>query len=380
MSSKRDYYEVLGVSREASSDELRKAYQREALKHHPDRNPGDAAAEAKFKEVNEAYQVLSDDEKRRIYDQFGHAGLEGGAAAGSTASATSSPTCRTSSPRCSPGDGLRRQRAAPRRGGDLRVQQRLTLREAAFGCKREVSVRAPAACNDCGGSGREGRAPSPRRARSAAAPVRSRTRAASSCSRPRARGAAARARHQARRARRAAGRARSRGRARSTSRSPRASTPGSGCACRARACPGRSGAPPGDLYVEIDVEDDARFERDGADLVTRVPRPLHRRGARRRGPRARPRARGRQTRRSPLAVPPGTQSGAVFTLKGHGIPRLDGRGRGSLVVVVQVDVPTALSIARARELLERARRGAPARERGRGTASAAAPREVADAL
>src|SRR5260221_316862 len=77
MSSKRDYYEVLSVSRESVADELRKAYRREALKHHPDRNPGDASAEAKFKEVTEAYQVLSDDDKRRIYDQFGHAGLEG---------------------------------------------------------------------------------------------------------------------------------------------------------------------------------------------------------------------------------------------------------------------------------------------------------------
>src|SRR5579863_10638893 len=76
MSSKRDYYEVLACSRESSSDELRKAYRREALKHHPDRNPGDTAAESKFKEVNEAYQVLSDEDKRRIYDQFGHAGLE----------------------------------------------------------------------------------------------------------------------------------------------------------------------------------------------------------------------------------------------------------------------------------------------------------------
>src|SRR5215471_12129263 len=82
MPSKRCYYEVLSVSRESSSDELRKAYRREALKHHPDRNPGDPSAEGKFKEVNEAYQVLSDEEKRRIYDQFGHAGLEGGQGGG----------------------------------------------------------------------------------------------------------------------------------------------------------------------------------------------------------------------------------------------------------------------------------------------------------
>jgi len=82
MSNKRDYYEVLTVSREVSTEELRKAYRREALKHHPDRNQGDATAEAKFKEVNEAYQVLSDESKRAIYDQFGHAGLEGAGASG----------------------------------------------------------------------------------------------------------------------------------------------------------------------------------------------------------------------------------------------------------------------------------------------------------
>ena len=78
MSNKRDYYEVLGVAKEATSDEIRKAYKREALKHHPDRNPGDSAAEGRFKEASEAFQVLSDEQKRSIYDRFGHRGLEGG--------------------------------------------------------------------------------------------------------------------------------------------------------------------------------------------------------------------------------------------------------------------------------------------------------------
>ena len=81
-SEKRCYYEVLGVAREASGEDVRKAYKREALKHHPDRNPGDHGAEAKFKEVNEAYQVLSDDQKREVYDRFGHAGLDGSMGAG----------------------------------------------------------------------------------------------------------------------------------------------------------------------------------------------------------------------------------------------------------------------------------------------------------
>ncbi len=125
--------------------------------------------------------------------------------------------------------------------------------------------------------------------------------------------------------------------------------------------PGPHGAPAGDLYVEIDVEDDARFERDGADLVARVHVPFTDAalGAAIRVPALEPGRRGRQR---PVTIPPGTQSGAVFTMKGHGIPRLDGRGRGSLVVVVQVDVPTELS-ARARELL--AELDAELRGRGR---------------
>src|SRR5580692_1844370 len=129
MSSKRDYYEVLSVSREVTSDDLRKAYRREALKHHPDRNQGDAAAEAKFKEINEAYQVLSDDEKRRIYDQFGHAGLEGGGGPGGFDGITDvfshMQDLFTEMFSGSMGFGGGRQR----RGADLRVKQRLTLRD-----------------------------------------------------------------------------------------------------------------------------------------------------------------------------------------------------------------------------------------------------------
>ena len=126
MSNKRCFYEVLGCAREVGADELRKAYKREALKFHPDRNPSDPTAESKFKEVNEAYQVLSDDEKRRMYDQFGHAGLEGAAGGFEAASATSSPTCRTSSRRCSRAAwAASAEPRGQRRGRDLRVQVRL---------------------------------------------------------------------------------------------------------------------------------------------------------------------------------------------------------------------------------------------------------------
>jgi len=151
MSEKRCFYEVLGIERAASSDEVRRAYKREALKHHPDRNPGNDEAESKFKAVNEAYQVLSDEEKRSVYDRFGHAGLEGGGMGGGGIGDVLSHMQDLFAEMFSGPFGFGGRTA--RRGGDLRVQQRLTLVEAAFGCKHEVSVRAPARCDDCEGTG-----------------------------------------------------------------------------------------------------------------------------------------------------------------------------------------------------------------------------------
>ena len=155
MPSKRDYYEALNVSREATNDELRKAYRREALEAPPGSKPGRRVCrEAKFKEMNEAYQVLSDDQKRRIYDQFGHAGLDGsmGSAGGDGIGDVFSHMQDLFAEMFSGGMGVGGN-ARPRRGSDMRVQTRLTLREAAFGCKREIQLRVPAACTDCGGSG-----------------------------------------------------------------------------------------------------------------------------------------------------------------------------------------------------------------------------------
>ncbi|HEX4447810.1 MAG TPA: molecular chaperone DnaJ [Polyangiaceae bacterium] len=353
MPSKRCYYEVLTVSREATSDELRKAYRREALKHHPDRNPGDTTAEAKFKEVNEAYQVLTDDQKRRIYDQFGHAGLDGsmGGAGGEGMGDVFSHMQDLFAEMFSGGMGFGGN-ARPRRGSDMRVQARLNLREAAFGCKREVQVRVPATCGDCSGSGaKPGSKPEscPQcRGSGQVSNARGFVMFTSTC--PRCRGA---------------------GR---VIKQPCPSCSGHGAVERARkvnvtfppgidggqrlrvpgqGMPGPSNSPAGDLYVEIDVEDDPRFERDGADLVTRVHIPLTDAalGAEIRVPALEAED---EDVTLPLVVPPGTQSSAMFTVKGQGIPRLDGRGRGSLVVIVQVDVPSVLT-TRARELLEQLR-------------------------
>jgi molecular chaperone DnaJ len=350
MQNKRCYYEVLGCSREASGDDLRKAYKREALKYHPDRNPGDPSAEAKFKEVNEAYQVLSDEQKRQIYDQFGHAGLEGGGPGfdggiGDVFAHMQDLFSEMFSGGIGGGFGQPRQR----RGGDLRVQTRLTLKEAAFGVKREVTVRAPARCGDCGGTG----------ARAGTKPE--------TC--PQCRGAGNISNH--------------RGFVMFTSTCPRCQGQGAVIKQHCKTCeghgvveqprkvvvtfpagidagqrlrvpgqgmPGPPNTPPGDLYVEIDVEEDQRFERDGADLVTRVHISIcdAALGAEIQVPAL---AQGEEEETIPLHIPGGTQSGAVFTMKGHGIPRLDGRGRGSLVVIIQVDVPTVLT-ERAKSLLE----------------------------
>jgi molecular chaperone DnaJ len=350
MSSKRDYYEVLTISREASVDEVRKAYKREALKHHPDRNQGDSAAEAKFKEASEAYQVLSDDEKRRIYDRFGHAGLEssgpgGGGFDGITDVFAHMQDLFSEMFSGSMGFG---GNARPRRGADLRIQQRLTFRDALFGCKREVSVRAPVACSDCSGTGgKAGTKPEtcPQcRGAGQVSNARGFVMFTSTC--PRCRGAGGVVKQPCTTC---AGHG-----AVERARKVTVSFPGGIDAGQRLRVPGQGaaapqGIPSGDLYVEVDVEGDERFERDGVDLVTRLHIPFTEAAL---GAEVRVNAMEPDSEEAtlPVVVPPGTQSGAVFTLKGHGVTRLDGRGRGSLVVVVQVDVPTALS-ARARQLL-----------------------------
>jgi molecular chaperone DnaJ len=344
MPEKRCFYEVLGCSRESTPDEVRKAYKREALKHHPDRNGGDPKAEAVFKEVNEAYQVLSDDQKRRIYDQFGHAGFEGGAGFGGAGIGdVFSHMQDLFSEMFSGGFG---QARAPRRGGDLRVQQRLSFKEAAFGCKREIVVQAPSTCAECSGSGaRPGTKPEacPQcRGSGQVSNARGFVMFTTTCPRCRGQGAVIKAPCKA-----CSGRGVVEKPKKVTVTFPagidggqRLRVPGQGLA-------GPGGAPPGDLYVDIEVEDDPRFERDGVDIVTRVNVGFA------------DAALGAQVRvpsielddsTLPLDIPQGTQPGSVFTMTGHGVPRLDGHGRGALIVMIQVDVPKQLS-NRARELL-----------------------------
>jgi molecular chaperone DnaJ len=351
MSEKRDFYEVLGVERNASNEDIRKAYKREALKHHPDRNPGNAEAEASFKAINEAYQVLSDEEKRGIYDQFGHAGLEGGMGGGD-ASDVFSHMQDLFSEMFSGGFGFGGGRRQARRGADLRVQARLNLREAAFGIKREISVTAPTRCDDCSGSGaKSGTKPEtcPNcRGSGHVSNARGFVMFTTPCQRCHGQGVVIKDHCKTCRGQGAVERSR-----KVMVAFPAGLETGQKLRVPGQGLPGPAGASPGDLYVEIDVEDDPRFERDGIDLVTRVHVSLFQAAL---GDEISLPSIGDSLDDAADAtvtcrIPAGTQPGSVIQLKGQGVPRLDGRGRGSLVAVVQVDVPTKLS-ERAKALLE----------------------------
>lgn len=352
MSSKRCYYEVLGVERAVSADELRKAYRREALKHHPDRNPDDASAAERFKEVNEAYQALSDGEKRQIYDRFGHEGLEGGGGAGFGDMGDVFSQMQDIFSEMFSGGG---RRARARRGADLRVSQTLSLAEAAFGVKREITVRAPSTCEGCHGTGAaEGTKPETCagcRGSGQISNARGFVMFTTPCPRCGGHGvviktpcATCRGEGAVEKARKVfvtfpAG----------VDSEQRLRVPGQGL-------PGPSGAAPGDLYVDITVAEDSRLERRGVDLVTQVHISFTDAalGASIEVPALGDSAEEAAVEGRPpvlsIDLPAGTQPGTVVPIAGKGVPRLDGRGRGSLVVVVQVDVPQKLS-ARAKEIL-----------------------------
>lgn len=344
MTEKRCFYEVLGVEKAASSDDIRKAYRQAALKHHPDRNPGDCEAEKRFKEATEAFQVLSDDQKRARYDRFGHAGVEGSMPdfGGDIFSHFQDIFSEFFGGAGRPAGGRRRN--GPSRGADLRVQQRLTLQESFTGCKREVSLRTPVPCETCGGSG--AKAGTKRKTCGACggagqvSTARGFVMFTQTC--PECGGEG------------------------SVVKTPCADCHGSGSVEKARkvvvsfpagidggqrlrvpgqGMPGAQGGPPGDLFVDVDIAPDANFERDGQDLITRVRVSVAEASL-------------GVTRDIELPdgstvkveVSPGTQPGEVVTTRNRGVPRIDGRGRGSLHAIVQVEIPKQVS-PRARELL-----------------------------
>lgn len=336
---KRDYYEVLVVERTASVSDIKKAYRKMALELHPDRNPGNKEAEEKFKECSEAFSVLSDEQKRGIYDRYGHQGLQGGAGFTNVDDIFSSFSDIF-------GDffgfGGGRNPNAPRRGGDLRATTTVSLKEAAFGCQKELEVAYPKPCGDCEGTGAEGGKVDTCamcKGRGQVAQARGMMLIQSAC--PKCGGAG-------RTAMKHCATCKGQGEV-ADKKSIKVNVvagidDGQTLRVPNQGQPGSKGGPPGHLYVDVQVEKDPRFERDGMHLIheLKVSFTQAALGATLKVPTLEGEVE--------VKVPVGSQPGEQITLRNQGVPRVDGRGRGDQIEVIQVDVPKNLS-AKAKALL-----------------------------
>ena len=349
--AKRDYYEVLGVSRGANEAEIKTAYRKLAVRYHPDKNPGDDAAEEKFKEAAEAYSVLSDAEQRARYDRFGHAGVSGAGGAQANWGAQGFGGIEDIL-----GDlfgfgdvfggrgGGGGRRGAAQRGADLRYDLEMTLEEAAEGMTAQLRVPRLEACDTCKGSGAAaGTQPETCQGCNGTGQVRYQQgffSVARTCGQCRGAGRVIRTPCE-----QCKGAGRVEREKQIEVKIPAGVETGSRLRLAGEGEAGAQGGPPGDLYVVIHVKEHDLFERQGNNLYASVPVTFAQA------------ALGAETAvqtlegQQSLKVPAGTQTGTVFRLKGHGMPVLGGRGRGDLFVSVTVVTPTTLTREQ-RKLLE----------------------------
>jgi molecular chaperone DnaJ len=343
LSPPRDYYEVLGVPRNASEQEVKSAYRKLALKHHPDRNPGDRQAEERFKEAAEAYGVLGDPEKRRRYDAYGHAGVSGAAGAGfdPTIFADFSDILGDF---FGFGDVFGRRRG-PRRGGDLRYNLEISLEDAAFGAETQVRIPRAEPCGTCSGSGAApGTKPTTCPTCRGAGQVTFQQgffSVARTCSHCRGAG-----RIVTQRCENCDGEGRLAVERTLQIKVPPGVDTGSQLRISGEGEPGPPGVPPGDLYVVVRVAEHPFFKRDGTNLFCEVPVSVAQ--AALGATLDVPTLDGGKTK---VSLPEGTQSGTVLRVKGQGVPHLGGRGRGDLHVLVRAVVPRHLT-AEQRRLFE----------------------------
>ncbi len=338
--SKKDYFSILEVSRSASAEDIKKAYRKCALNHHPDRNPGDKKAEERFREATEAYQVLSDPQKRQIYEQHGHEGLSS-QGQGFHAGGFGDIFENIFEDFFGGGGGRSRQRA--HRGSDLQYDLEVSFNEAAFGLERPIEIEREEACGQCKG---EGAKPGTSRTTCPGCHGSGQVLASSgffSISRPcnRCRGKGSFVEHPCD-ACRGAGRV-------NAKRNIQAKIPaGIDSGMRLRLAgegeAGLNGGPRGDLYIDVYVKPHEFFTRDGENILCRVPVnfALAALGGEIEVPTL--------TGTAPLKIPPGTQSGKVFKLRGKGLASVRGHGHGDEEVTIVVETPTHLS-EKQRELL-----------------------------
>ena len=356
MAEKRDYYEVLGVEKSASASEIKKAYYKLAKQYHPDVNPGDAEAEKKFKEINEAYAVLSDDDKKAKYDQYGHAAFEnGGAGGGYGAGFEGFDFGDIFSSFFGGGSGFGggfggggNRRNAPMRGEDIYARVTLTFEEAVRGCKKDVSFGRVQKCADCGGSGaKKGTTVETCRKCGGSGQMRVQQRTAfgvmqtmRTCDDCRGSGKIIKE---------PCTNCRGTGYVK-ISKTLTVSIPagidnGQNISIAGQGNEGRNGGPAGDLIISVTVKPHAVFERNGSDIYCEVP--INYWEAVLGDEIEIPTLDGKEK----FTIPEGTQTGTTFTLRGKGITRVNSAVRGNLYITVKIDVPKNMN-AKQKELLK----------------------------
>lgn len=357
--NKRDYYELLGVDKSASDDELKKAYRKAAKKYHPDLNPGDASAEETFKEINEAYEVLSDKEKRARYDQFGHAGVDpnygagggyGGGFTGDFGDFGDLGDIFSSFFGGGFGGNSRRSNPnAPRRGNDTAATVNLSFEEAAKGCKKTIKVTKIENCKECNGSGAE-KGSSPKTCPvchgSGQVSAAQRTpfgviQTQKVCDHCKGSGKVI-----DKPCRTCAGKGRIRHTIDQTVDIPAGIDDGQVINLRGGGDSGVNGGPAGDLRINVNVRPHPIFERDGFDVYCEIPITFTQAalGAEITVPTLDGKVK--------FTIHEGTQPGDEFKLRGKGIQRLNYSGKGDQYVKINVEVPKDLSKAQKEKLKE----------------------------
>jgi molecular chaperone DnaJ len=350
VADKQDYYQLLGVQKTASADEIKKAYRKLAMKYHPDKNPGNAEAEVKFKEISEAYEALGDEKKRRQYDQYGHEGLKSSFGPGGfdfQRDFTHGADLQDILGSIFGGGGLgdifgggggRRRTAAngPRRGADLRFDLEIEFEEAAFGSRREIALPLTEECATCKGSGvKAGRSRETCRqcgGRGAVVSGGGFFQVRQTC--PVCGGAGSIVTSPCETC---GGSGRVKARKRITLKIPKGVETGSRLRLSGKGEGGTAGGPPGDLYVVLHVAPHNLFERRDDDLICKIPVPMH------------VMALGGEIETptidgfAKLKIAPGTENGKVFRLRGKGMENAEGYARGDLHVQVVVEVPPRLT-------------------------------------
>jgi len=348
MTTKRDYYEILGVNKNAGDDELKKAYRKLAMKYHPDKNPGDKEAEEQFKEAAEAYEVLKDSQKRNIYDQYGHKGLEGSGFSGFGDFDDIFSSFGDVFENFFGMGGKGRSRSKGKRGADIRYDITLSFMEAAFGSETEIDINKPDICPDCKGQGcADGAEPE-------------------TCSHCNGTGQMSQSQgfFTVRTTCRYCGGAgqvisnpcilcKGTGKVninkKVTLKIPAGVDEGSRLRLTGEGAAGSRGGGIGDLYVFIHVKPHNFFERDGENIICQIPISFVQ--AALGDDISVPTLKADKT----LVIPAGTQPGAVFRFLGEGIPSLRGDGRGNQIIQVVIKTPVNLNKKQEKLLTEFAR-------------------------